>query len=148
MGLFLSPIFTVPCTLPHPSRLGKLFSHGPLAVSHPQEGREELTSPTNYIGLLPVFESCKARDVLLLLKGLELYQGAFCLDLLWRFTSNGEEGTGFRHMLHPQITLRDDGGTVYQAIFTRGSGGGRNQLQSYIVTPQRCPISRARRILS
>jgi hypothetical protein len=85
--------------------------------------------------LLPVFGSINVHDVLILIKGIKLYQYAFMFDLTVRL---GPEVMTDLMRVWPRMeskNLTDDQGTEY-SLFYRGSSGGMNEWRfNFSVTP-------------
>ncbi len=105
---------------------------------------EELTAPVNFVRLLPIFGTSLVHNVLMLVKGVELYQDAFRFDLAVRFSTSTEHDPlpGHRHMGPAEITLADDVGTAY-TLYPRGGGGSTWEWSHhYVVTPVPSPAAR------
>lgn len=111
--------------------------HGP-----DQETMEALTEPAKFVGLLPVFGASRLNDVLMLLKGIDLYEGAFMFDLSIAFGSRSDNGMIHRHPTVLDLTLRDDVGTVYQPYQRGGSGHEREWIERYLVTSPLNPAAK------
>lgn len=107
-----------------------------------QEKLEEFTEPAKFVSLLPVFGSALANDTLMMLKGIELYQEAFSIDLIMHFGSSTDNGAMNRHMTPTAVTLNDDLGTVYKLHPRNGGGNNREWTQYYIVTPVLNPVAK------
>jgi hypothetical protein len=107
-----------------------------------QEKTEELTEPSKFVSLLPVFGTALANDALMMIKGIELYQEAFNIDLVMHFGSSADNGSMHRHMTPTEVTLHDDVGTDYKLHPRNGGGSNREWTQHYIVASILNPAAR------
>lgn len=105
-----------------------------------QERIDDLTEPAKFVGILPTFGANRLNDVLMLFKGIDLYEGAFLFELSISFGSQSDNSMMHRHPMLHEVTLRDNAGTVYQAHQHSGSGSERDWLQRYFVAS---PLNRA-----
>jgi hypothetical protein len=98
---------------------------------------EAITDPANFVCLLPVVGVCRAHDVLMLLRGIDIYRDGFAVELTMRFGPRAESDTVMPH-IHPgqhEFTVSDDVGTQY-SLHARGGGGGNHESsQRYTATP-------------
>jgi len=89
----------------------------------------------NFVEVLPVGGSVKVNDTLMLVNGLEIYQGAFSLSLNIRFAP--DMNIDHRQFPRPtELKLTDDTGTLYN-LMNRGSSGGfmGDWQHNYVVQP-------------
>lgn len=85
--------------------------------------------------MLPIFSSAKIHDVLMLLKGIELYEYGFIIDLTVRPSAevNSTMMRAFPRAINQVLT--DDQETEY-TLYQRGGGGGMGEWRfSYQGTP-------------
>jgi hypothetical protein len=98
---------------------------------------EEITDPANFISLLPAFGISRVHDVLMLLRGIDIYREGFGVELTMRFGPKMESDTVTPHFhLGPhELMITDDVGTQY-TLHGRGGGGGNHEWsQRYVATP-------------
>jgi hypothetical protein len=98
---------------------------------------EEITDPANFVSLLPAFGISRVHDVLMLLRGIDIYREGFGVELTMRFGPKMESDTATPHLhLGPhELMITDDVGTQY-TLHGRGGGGGNHEWsQRYTATP-------------
>jgi hypothetical protein len=105
-----------------------------------QEIVEELTAPELFVKLLPIFGVARASDVLMMIKGIELYQEAFTLDIVMHFGASTDNGI-HRHLTPGEVSLQDDLETVYTLNQRGGGGNNREYTQNFIITPALNPAA-------
>ncbi len=89
----------------------------------------------NFVGVLGVGGASRVSDMLLLVKGIELYKAAFSLSIGMRAAESVNlDGRAWPRPV--DVTLTDDLGTSY-SLMNRGGGGGfmSEWTHNYAVTP-------------
>lgn len=107
-----------------------------------QETIDALTEPAKFVGILPTFGASRLNDVLMLFKGIDLYEEAFLFELSISFGSQSDNSLMHRHIMLHEVTLRDDVGTVYQAQQRGGSGHEREWIERYFVASPLNPAAK------
>lgn len=96
---------------------------------------EALFEPDRFIKVLPVFASAKVHDVLMLIKGIELYEAGFLIDLTIRPGSSVKDSMARAFPRPVDQTLQDNLGNEY-SLYHRMDGGRMGEWRSnYTATP-------------
>jgi hypothetical protein len=98
---------------------------------------EEITDPAHFISLLPVFGISRVHDVLILLRGIEIYRETFGFELMMRFGPKAENDAASRHihLSQHEFSVTDDVDTQYTLYSRGGCGGNQEWSQRYLIMP-------------
>jgi hypothetical protein len=88
-----------------------------------------------FVGVVAVAGYAKVSDVLLMVKGIELYQAAFGLNIYMRTSDTVQlDGHAFPRLV--DTTLTDDLGNSYSLMNRGGGGGWMNEWNhNYAISP-------------